>query len=180
MQQKKKTCKILDTLPLSHIVEEQLNIKEEGAGTHTLDTVCRRFGVKELPHHNALCDAEMCGNLMLVFHKILKGETIERSSISNAVITLEQITESSISSVKQNNIFENRNIVLTGFSNSEKELYHSLIQKLGGIKRTTVSSNTDILVTGRNAGPEKMRKALELNVRIMPESELKEIIQSML
>lgn len=175
-----KYNEILDTLPLSHIVEEKLNIEEKGAGTHTLDNVCRRFGVKELPHHNALCDAEMCGNLMLVFHKILTNEVIELPPIQNIIEDIKEITENPNSNIVQNDIFANRNIVLTGFTNSEKQLYHSLIEKLGGIKRTTVSCNTDILITGRNAGPEKMRKALDLNIKIMPESELKEIIQSML
>ena len=62
---------ILDTLPISKEAEAKVGIKAEGKGTHSLDAVCRRFGVKELDHHNALEDAEMCGNLMCVFREIL-------------------------------------------------------------------------------------------------------------
>lgn len=69
---------ILDTLPLSKEAEAKLDIKAEGQGTHSLDVVCSRFKIKVLNHHNALEDAEMCGNLMVVFHKILvDNESLE-------------------------------------------------------------------------------------------------------
>lgn len=64
---------MFDTLYLSKDVEKQLNIYEEGEGTHTLDAVCRRFGVCEGKHHNALDDAEMCGNLILAFKAALEN-----------------------------------------------------------------------------------------------------------
>ena len=62
---------IFDTLYLSKDIEKQLGIYEDGEGTHTLDAVCRRFGVCEGKHHNALDDAEMCGNLILAFQAAL-------------------------------------------------------------------------------------------------------------
>lgn len=64
---------IFDTLYLSRDIEKQLDIYEEGEGTHTLDAVCRRFGVCEQHHHNALDDAEMCGNLILAFKAALEN-----------------------------------------------------------------------------------------------------------
>lgn len=64
---------IFDTLYLSKDIEKQLDIYEEGEGTHTLDAVCRRFGVCEQHHHNALDDAEMCGNLILAFKAALEN-----------------------------------------------------------------------------------------------------------
>ena len=64
---------IFDTLYLSKDVEKQLDIYEDGEGTHTLDAVCRRFGVCEGKHHNALDDAEMCGNLILAFRAALEN-----------------------------------------------------------------------------------------------------------
>ena len=64
---------MFDTLYLSKDVERQLDIYEEGEGTHTLDAVCRRFGVCEGKHHNALDDAEMCGNLILAFNAALEN-----------------------------------------------------------------------------------------------------------
>ena len=64
---------ILDTLPLSREAEAKLGLQVEGQGTHSLDAVCRRFDVPVLNHHNALEDAEMCGNLMVKFREILVG-----------------------------------------------------------------------------------------------------------
>jgi len=69
---------ILDTLPLSREAEAKLGLQVEGQGTHSLDAVCRRFDIPELNHHNALEDAEMCGNLMVKFREVLvDGESVE-------------------------------------------------------------------------------------------------------
>ena len=50
-----------------------MGLQVEGQGTHSLDAVSRRFDVPVLNHHNALEDAEMCGNLMVKFREILVG-----------------------------------------------------------------------------------------------------------
>ena len=69
---------IFDTLPLSREAEAKLSIQVEGQGTHSLDAVCRRFDIPALNHHNALEDAEMCGNLMVKFREILvEGKSVE-------------------------------------------------------------------------------------------------------
>ncbi len=81
---------IYDTLYLSKDVEKQLDIYEEGEGTHTLDAVCRRFGVCEQHHHNALDDAEMCGNLILAFKATLENGKVVPVQIENVQEPLEQ------------------------------------------------------------------------------------------
>lgn len=69
---------IFDTLPLSREAEAKLGLQVEGQGTHSLDAVCHRFDVLVLNHHNALEDAEMCGNLMVKFREILvEGKSVE-------------------------------------------------------------------------------------------------------
>ena len=69
---------IFDTLPLSKEVEAKLGLQVEGQGTHSLDAVCCRFDVPMLNHHNAVEDAEMCGNLMVKFREILvEGKSVE-------------------------------------------------------------------------------------------------------
>ena len=65
---------ILDTLPLSKEVETKLGMQVDGQGAHSLDVVCNRFNVPVLNHHNALEDAEMCGNLMVKFREIMLEE----------------------------------------------------------------------------------------------------------
>ena len=72
---------ILDTLPLSREAEDKTGLQVEGQGTHSLDAVCNRFGIPVLNHHNALEDAEMCGNLMVKFREILvEGKSIENTT----------------------------------------------------------------------------------------------------
>lgn len=70
---------IFDTLPLSREAEAKVGLHVEGQGTHSLDAVCSRFEVPVLNHHNALEDAEMCGNLMVKFREILtEGKHFEK------------------------------------------------------------------------------------------------------
>ena len=70
---------ILDTLPLSKETETKVGLQVDGQGTHSLDAVCSRFNVPVLNHHNALEDAEMCGNLMVKFREILvEGKSLEK------------------------------------------------------------------------------------------------------
>lgn len=72
---------ILDTLPLSREAEAKTGLQVEGQGTHSLDAVCYRFDIPVFNHHNALDDAEMCGNLMVKFREILvDGKTIEKTT----------------------------------------------------------------------------------------------------
>lgn len=72
---------ILDTLPLSRDAEAKVGLQVEGQGTHSLDAVCSRFNVPVLNHHNALEDAEMCGNLMVKFCEILiEGKPFEKAT----------------------------------------------------------------------------------------------------
>ena len=72
---------ILDTLPLSREAEAKVGLQVEGQGTHSLDVVCSRFGVPVLNHHNALEDAEMCGNLMVKFRELLvEQKPIEKTT----------------------------------------------------------------------------------------------------
>jgi DNA polymerase-3 subunit epsilon len=74
---------ILDTLPLSREAETKLGLQVEGQGMHSLDAVCRRFDVPVLNHHNALEDAEMCGNLMVKFREILVDDKSVEMKIDN-------------------------------------------------------------------------------------------------
>jgi DNA polymerase-3 subunit epsilon len=70
---------ILDTLTLSREAEAKTGLQVEGQGTHSLDAVCSRFDIPVLNHHNALEDAEMCGNLMVKFREILvEGKPFEK------------------------------------------------------------------------------------------------------
>ena len=177
---------IYDTLDLSRRAEAKLGIYEEGPGTHQLDAVCRRFGISGDNHHHALADAEMSGNLMLVFQKVFEGtepvEVKESAPAANGVSTPRQkynpedmIQRTDLENVSDNP-FKNKVVVLTGFAKADSQEYAHQLNELGAIIKDGVNKKTDILIIGYNAGPAKMQKAEELGVRIMPETEYKEII----
>ena len=171
---------IFDTLLLSRQAEAKLGISEEGPGTHQLDTVCRRFGISGDNHHNALADAEMSGNLMVLFHKILaEGESVdvaETPAIPQQKYNPEdKIQRTDLDSISDNPI-KNQVVVLTGFAKADSQEYAHKLNELGAIIREGVNKKTNILITGYNAGPSKLQKAQELSVRIMTEEEFLGII----
>jgi len=174
---------IFDTLFLSRQVEAKLGISKEGRGTHQLDTVCKRFGIPGNNHHNALADAEMSGNLMVLFQKILnEGETIEVSetpiSTKEKYNPEDKVQRTDLENVADNP-FKNKVVVLTGFVKSDSQEYAHRLNQLGAIIKDGVNKKTDILITGYNAGPSKMQKAKDYGARIMSEKEFKEIINQL-
>ena len=172
---------IYDTLTLSRQAEAKLGISEEGPGTHQLDTVCKRFGIAGNNHHNALADAEMSGNLMVIFQKILsEGETVEFAETpaipKQKYNPEDKVQRTDLESVVDNP-FKNQVVVLTGFAKSDSQEYAHKLNELGAIIKDGVNKKTNILITGYNAGPSKMQKAQEVGARIMSEKEFKEIIK---
>jgi DNA polymerase-3 subunit epsilon len=174
---------IYDTLALSRQAEAKLGKSEEGPGTHQLDTVCKRFGISGNNHHNALADAEMSGNLMVLFQKILgEGETIEvkeTSAIPKQKYNPEDKVQRTDLECIVDNPFKNQVVVLTGFAKSDSQEYAHRLNKLGAIIKDGVNKKTNILITGYNAGPSKMQKAQEVGARIISEEEFKEIINNL-
>ena len=174
---------IFDTLVLSRQVEAKLGISEEGPGTHQLDTVCKRFGISGNNHHNALADAEMSGNLMVLFQKILsEGETVETTETPTTPKQKynpeDKVQRTDLENVCDNP-FKNEVVVLTGFAKADSQEYAHKLNELGAIIKDSVNKKTNILITGYNAGPSKMRKAKEFGVRIISEDEYKEIIKQL-
>ena len=175
---------IYDTLFLSRQVEAKLGISEEGPGTHQLDTVCKRFGIAGNNHHNALADAEMSGNLMVLFQKILcEGERVEvvetRTTPRQKYKPEDKVQRTDLESIADNP-FKNQIVVLTGFAKSDSQEYAHKLNELGAVIKDGVNKKTNMLITGYNAGPSKMKKAQELGVRIISEEEFLKIINHIL
>lgn len=174
---------IFDTLILSRKAETKLGVYVDGPGAHQLDTVCKRFGISCNNHHNALADAEMSGNLMVLFQKILsEGKTVEvvekPSTPRQKYNPEDKVQRTDLDSVADNP-FKNQVVVLTGFAKADSQEYAHKLNELGAIIKDGVNKKTNILITGYNAGPSKMQKAKEFGARIMSEEEFKEIIKQL-
>ena len=178
---------ILDTLPLSKQAEAKLGIYEGGAGSHQLDIVCERFGIKCGNHHNALDDAEMCVNLMMKLQKILSEDKIvevklkekETTPVSNLKYNIEDKVQRTDLDNVVDNPFKNQVVVLTGFIRTDSQKYAHTLNELGAIIRDGVNKKTNILITGYNAGPSKIKKAQEVGAIIMTEEEFKKNINKL-
>ncbi len=78
------------------------------------------------------------------------------------------------------NILAGKSVVVSGsFATSQrrKEI-EDLVVMHGGKKGSSVTSKTAFIVAGENMGPEKLKKANELNVKIINELEFLEIIKT--
>lgn len=75
-------------------------------------------------------------------------------------------------------LFEGKVFVISGvFGKYSRQELKTLIENNGGKVTGSVSSNTDYLLAGDNMGPEKRRKAVELDVRIINESEFEDLLK---
>ena len=180
---------IIDTLPLSYNIEARVGIDVSGPGTHSLNYVCSRFNVEVRRHHNALDDAEMCGDLLVQFERILSNSdasalplaspTIEEQrTVSRKYNPEDKIQRTDLENIADNP-FKNQVVVLTGFAKTDSQEYAHKLNELGAIIKDGVNKKTNILITGYNAGPSKMQKAQELGTCIISEEEFKEIIKQL-
>lgn len=174
---------IIDTYRLALDVEAALDLKVEcRKHAHSLDTLCVRFNVPRLAHHNALDDAIMCGNLLLALSSSAEGKSIvqpvEETHIERPKIKPEDKQQRTDLEDIVDNPFKNKVVVLTGFSRDKSQTYGHKLHELGAIIKDSVTKKTNILITGYNAGPSKLAKAQELGVDIFPEDKFLTIIKS--
>ena len=173
---------IIDTYYLSEAIEEELGLPVCGPSTHSLNYVCQRFGVKELRHHHACDDAEMCGNLFLVFPKYLSGELIiDKSAWEKAIESCSKdqpignniydsyvsrghsnlcgdVLQKDLSSADPHNPFYDRKVVITGVFNSDRQDLADKLKSMGADIDKGVGKKTNYLLIGEETGPSKIKK----------------------
>ncbi|MCH5234782.1 MAG: 3'-5' exoribonuclease [Muribaculaceae bacterium] len=155
-----------------------------------LELACQAYDIDTETHHNAEKDAVMCAKVYLkvsekdpdkFFLCDFFEEPTKKSKRSLDKKALNKIEDSEISN--KNTPFYNQKIVITGvFLNypDRNELAQTL-QNYGASVVGSISSKTNIVIVGADAGPSKLRKiddfnAKGANIRIIREKELKEIL----
>jgi len=69
-------------------------------------------------------------------------------------------------------------IVISGtFSLHSRDEYKTMIEQNGGKNVGSVSAKTSFILAGENMGPEKLKKAEKLNVKLLSESDFLEMIK---
>lgn len=119
------------------------------------------------------------------------GERIARSVIqyfseSTNIETLNQLKafglQMSLSEEKllaHGTLLADLSIVISGtFSQHSRDEYKVIIEQNGGKNVGSVSAKTSFILAGDNMGPEKLKKAEKLGVRLMTETEFLELINN--
>lgn len=73
-------------------------------------------------------------------------------------------------------ILDGKTVVISGNYSISREAMKALIEAHGGKNSGSVSGKTDFLLAGEKSGPEKLRKAEKLGVRIISEDQLYEML----
>jgi DNA ligase (NAD+) len=82
-------------------------------------------------------------------------------------------------SEKIEGVFTGKTIVVSGvFSAFSRDEIKELIEQNGGKNGSSISSKTDFLVAGENMGPSKLKKAVDLGIKILSEDEFVKLLNN--
>lgn len=93
--------------------------------------------------------------------------------LKNAGVQLELEEDDSL---PMSNVLEGKTIVVSGVFEMPRNDIKNLIEQNGGKSGSSISSKTDYLVCGENMGPAKLKKAQDLEIKMISESEFLELI----
>jgi DNA ligase (NAD+) len=157
--------------PLSRLIYA-LGIRH--VGVHTAEVLADRFLSLE---RLSKASAEELSDIDEVGPKIAESVVSFFSDRKNReVISKLKEADLNLTVKKKSNALKSKNFVITGtlegFSRKEAQ---DAVKLKGGRVRSTLSSRTDYLLVGDNPG-SKLKKAKELNVKIITEADFKKII----
>jgi DNA ligase (NAD+) len=76
-------------------------------------------------------------------------------------------------------VLTGKTVVVSGvFSSFSRDEMKELIEQNGGKNGSSISSKTDFLVAGENMGPSKLKKAVDLGVKILSEDEFVKLLNN--
>jgi DNA polymerase-3 subunit epsilon len=172
----------------------------------SLEARCKYFNIVLDNHHNALCDAEACANLVICAAKkddryfTMRSFLRERPNFmafSGAKIKPRvffggsKFNKVSIKKVAaqidkpvSNDNFKNKSFVFTGdLKRLTREQAYAKVMTGGGHVLSSVSKKTDVLVSARGETTNKMEKALALQaqgclIKIVDDEQFMKMIES--
>ncbi len=116
---------------------------------------------------------KIAGSIASYFSVGSNREIIEK--LSEAGVTMEQDTSLEQPSVGK---LKGKKFVISGsFSRHSRDQLKLLIGQNGGKNVSAVSSNVDYLLKGESAGPSKLKKASELNIKVITEDEFEQMLE---
>lgn len=127
---------------------------------------CAAVGIDLSEHHDALCDATACAQLMMInmgFNPFIekKKDFPQSKSFENKIMSHDTKIPLDDSLVLcKDSPFFHKKVVFTGnlFSYPSREQIADILRSLGADVNTSISKKTDIVIMGFNAGPSKVKK----------------------
>lgn len=153
-----------------------------------LEALCKGFNMESFGHHDALFDAECCAKFYLNYLDGINPdydkvrECVEMSKVFYHDPLKGDVLKKELSGADPDNPFYNKKVVVTGlFDSIERIELGNKLKSMGADVDGGIGKKTDYVLTGREAGPSKMRKIEELNrqgydVAKIYEEELKYIL----
>lgn len=154
--------------------------------SYKLEYLLNHYGLERKQKHNAMDDILDLLDLLKII-KIEKWVPLGESSQDNKVKKVRSYENNKkkreedkkkLEEAKKNiigNIFNNKKVVFTGDMKEDRAEMRAIAIRYGAISPNSISSKTDILVVGENAG-SKLTKAKELGINIITEDEFWNII----
>lgn len=171
----KNTCESYSIKDLS-IQEVKCTYRMTGLA---LIEACQGLNVTVNGHHDALNDAEMCAQ---IFIKLSNGEVVDTSLIKVTKGGKKEHDEAVVNKAFEieSSYFKGKATVITGvFGKFSRDDIKDILEHHGAIIKGSISSKTEIVVMGMDAGPAKCSKIKELqdkgvNIVVLNEQELLE------
>jgi len=129
---------------------------------------------------------EIVGNIQLLNEQSNVQNLIENTNceIKKDIITSKAKSKVATSIIKESvvilsDMLNDYNIVISGtFANYSRDELKVMIEQHGGKNVGSVSSKTSFILAGENMGPEKLKKAESLGVKLIDETTFLEMIQA--
>lgn len=115
--------------------------------------------------------SKIAESILAWFESSENRELVERLRNAGLQMQAEAGTEPS------SDVLNGKTIVVSGvFSSYDRDTMKQLIEQNGGKVGSSISSKTSFVLAGENMGPSKLKKAEDLGIRILSESEFLEMI----
>lgn len=145
-------------------------------GKRTANLLIQNFGsINKILEANSEDLEKIHGISVSVINSLNEWKLVEKN-----LLTLNTLQEKGFNFEEINTVIDSelsgKTFVITGtLQNSNRQDFINLIEKNGGSVTTSISKNTDFLISGSNPG-SKYKKAVELKVEILSENELLDLI----
>lgn len=157
---------------------------------NSLVDACKEHDIDFGLHHDALCDATACAELLLSIRGVFKPVSVSlkpkyKKSFDKKALDSEVKKPLDADEVENKDTpFFQKKVVLTGTLRTypERAVVAAMLKEYGADINTSISKLTDIVIVGYGAGPAKMKKIEKLNdqgcdIWVMSENDFLDIMK---